>query len=414
MDPRPTTTASRAQRRRLLGQLLAATGLLATAPLWITRSVPAMAGGAVADRVPWLGPLGAPDANGIRLPAGFTARVIARSGTRPVPNSLYRWHTFPDGGATFPTPDGGWVYVSNSEVPLTGGAGALRFAPDGTPVDAYPILVATSANCAGGPTPWGSWLSCEEHAAGHVWECDPLGRSAPRLRRALGTFTHEAVAVDPAGRRLYLTEDVSDGRLYRFTPDRWPALDRGTLEVAEVIGGDPFATRPVRWQRVPKPNPLLAPLGADVPTRLQVPTSTAFDGGEGIWWHRGTAYFTTKGDDRLWAYDTRHDRLALLYDESLAANPILDGPDNVTVTPNGDVLVAEDGGDMQLVVITPQGRVSPLLQVTGQDESEIAGPAFSPDGRRLYFSSQRGQGAGGQPLGITYEISGPFSAARPT
>ncbi|MFM8409977.1 MAG: translocation protein TolB, partial [Alphaproteobacteria bacterium] len=69
----------------------------------------------------------------------------------------------------------------------------------------------------------------------------------------------------------------------------------------------------------------------------------------------------------------------------------------------GDVVVAEDGGNMELVLITPDGGASALLRVTGQDESEIAGPAFDPSGTRLYFSSQRGDGAG-----ITYEVSGPF------
>ena len=81
------------------------------------------------------GELGAPDDNGIRLPAGFRSRVVARAGTRAVDNSPYRWHKFPDGGATFSATDGGWIYVSNSEIPLIGGAGALRFAADSTVVD---------------------------------------------------------------------------------------------------------------------------------------------------------------------------------------------------------------------------------------------------------------------------------------
>ena len=77
----------------------------------------------------------------------------------------------------------------------------------------------------------------------------------------------------------------------------------------------------------------------------------------------------------------------------------------------GDILVAEDGGDMQMVVIDSQGNIAPLLQVTGQDESEITGPAFSPDGSCLYFSSQRGSDLfnSGKGFGITYEIRGPFA-----
>jgi hypothetical protein len=74
------------------------------------------------------------------------------------------------------------------------------------------------------------------------------------------------------------------------------------------------------------------------------------------------------------------------------------------VTRSGDVIVAEDGGDLQLVLITPDRVVAPLLQVVGHEGSELAGPAFDPSGNRLYFSSQRG----GRGPGITYEVTGPF------
>ncbi len=355
------------------------------------------------------GPLGEPDANGIRLPEGFTSRVVARSGL-PVGLTGYVWHLAPDGGATFPKPDGGWVYVSNSEVPVVGGAGALSFGPDGEIVDAYRILAGTSLNCAGGPTPWGTWLSCEEFDNGQVWECDPHG-FAPRLPiPALGVFSHEAVAVDPLGQRLYLTEDKPDGRFYRFTPDAYPTLTSGVLEVAVV--GDRGA---VSW--VPVPNPQG---GALTPTRAQVPASTAFDGGEGCWYHEGTVYFTTKGDNRVWALDIRRSRLSILYDAATAANPELTGVDNVTVAPNGDVLVAEDGGDMQICVVR-DGTASPILQIVGHAGSEITGPAFDPSFTRLYFSSQRGPFPVGVEIpppvpagpGITYEVSGPFAGSPP-
>jgi secreted PhoX family phosphatase len=68
------------------------------------------------------------------------------------------------------------------------------------------------------------------------------------------------------------------------------------------------------------------------------------------------------------------------------------------------MLVAEDGDDMQLCLLGPNGEAAPLLQVLGHPSSEIAGPAFSPDGTRLYFSSQRG----GDGRGVTYEVTGPF------
>ncbi len=94
------------------------------------------------------GPLGTADANGFQLPAGFSSRVVATTG-QVVPGTSYAWHTAPDGGATFATGDGGWIYVSNSEAAL-GGAGMVRFSPAGAVVEARRILSGTVANCAGG------------------------------------------------------------------------------------------------------------------------------------------------------------------------------------------------------------------------------------------------------------------------
>jgi len=260
-----------------------AAGSLALGPSFWRQ---ALAATARAGTSPY-GPLQAPDQNGILLPAGFTSREIARSGL-PVAGTLHLWHLGPDGGATFPVSDGGWVYVSNSEVPAVGGASAVAFRPDGTIRDAYRILTGTSLNCAGGPTPWGTWLSCEEHERGLVWECDPTGASQGTSRPALGAFSHEAAAVDPVGGQVYLTEDRPDGRLYRFTPLR------------------------------------------------------------------------------------------------------------------------EDGDDMQICILTKEREVAVFLQIVGHEvagvRGEITGPAFTPQGDRLYFSSQRG--TDGQ--GITYEVAGPF------
>jgi secreted PhoX family phosphatase len=370
-----------------------AAGTLLGASLWkraLADCAPAVGGAS-----PY-GPLFPADENGIMLPAGFTSRVVARA-NEVVAGTSHTWHIFPDGGATFRV-RGGWIYVSNSEAIGPVSVSAIRFDRDGNIVDAYPILMNTLVNCAGGATPWGTWLSCEEYSAGHVWECDPTGETPGIRRDPLGTFQHEAVTVDSRRRCLYLTEDRGDGRFYRFKPDRWRDLSAGVLEVAAV---DPDGF--VSWLPVPAPNDTVNP------TRYQVPESTPFSGGEGIVFHRGHVYLTTKGDNRVWDYDVRHQRITVLYEAGLDPVQQLTGVDNIAVSRRGDLIVAEDGGNMELVLISPDRVVSPLLRIVGQDGSEIAGPAFDPRRReRLYFSSQRGDG-----FGITYEVKGPFRRKTP-
>lgn len=350
------------------------------------------------SRIAEVGSLGPADENGVRVPPGFRARVLARSGER-VAGTVYPWHYAPDGGATFATEDGGWIYVSNSEAyGDAGGVSALRFSSTAELRAAYPILARTNGNCSGGPTPWHSWLSCEEMEQGLVYECDPWGERPAIARPALGVFRHEAAAVDLERGHVYLTEDQPDGRLYRFVSPRRtrrgaPVLTEGVLQVA-VVGPSSMVT----WVDVPDPQ-----FRGLVATRHQVEASTVFDGGEGAWFHEGTVFFSTKGNDRIWAYDTRTGLLRVIYDARAREAPPLRGVDNITVTCCGDVLVSEDQGSMQVVAILPSGECRVLVQVLGQDTSEITGPAFDPSGTRLYFSSQR-------TPGTTYEITGPFHA----
>ena len=223
-------------RRHVLtagGQLACATALSSALGASVTLLRPTTARAATAAQ---LGALQPADANGLRLPEGFQSRVIARS-LLPVPTDSadapnYTWHMYPDGAATFAQPDGGWIYVSNSETAaeLGGGVSAIRFTADGQTLSAYRILSNTRLNCSGGRTPWGTWLSCEEIAFGKVFECDPTGAAPAVKRSALGAFKHEAVTVDPVYHHLYLTEDEPDGRLYRFVPDSYPDLSRGSLQ----------------------------------------------------------------------------------------------------------------------------------------------------------------------------------------
>ncbi|MEU2260544.1 alkaline phosphatase PhoX [Streptomyces sp. NPDC019645] len=346
------------------------------------------------------GALGAADANGIQLPAGFTSRVIARSGQK-VASTSYTWHSAPDGGACFA--DGtGWIYVSNSEINPSGGASAVRFSSSGAITGAYRILSGTRTNCAGGKTPWNTWLSCEEVSLGYVYETDPWGVNAAVRRDAMGRFKHEAAAADPVRRVVYLTEDESNGCLYRFIPTTWGDLSSGTLQV--LVAGT-ASSGSFSWANVPDPD------GSPTATRSQVSGAKRFNGGEGCHYANDTVWFTTKGDNRLWQLNLTSGTYELAYDDSLVTggSAPLTGVDNVTGSSSGDLFVAEDGGNMEICLITPDDVVARFLRINGQSASEITGPAFSPDGRRLYFSSQRGT-SGSSSGGITYEVTGPFRA----
>lgn len=307
-------------------------------------------------------------------------------------------------------PDGdSWIYVSNSELPAVGGASALRFAPDGRVTGAYRILSGTNLNCSGGATPWGTWLSCEEIFRGAVYETDPRGTSPAVRRSAMGRFKHEAAAASPAQRVVYLTEDEQDGCFYRFTPTTWGDLSTGRLDVARV-SGDTVSGATVTWRRVPNPDADL------IPTRFQVSGVGRFNGGEGAFYRNGTCFFTTKGDNRVWAYSENTSTIVVAYDDDLTSNAPPTGVDNITGDAFvGDLYVAEDGGNMEVCVITPDDVVAPFLRIDGQSSSEITGVAFNPAGNRLYFSSQRGTGnstTGSLTGGITYEVTGPFRTAR--
>jgi len=345
------------------------------------------------------GPFAAPDANGIRLPDGFEARLVAR-GDALVEGTDHRWHLASDGAATFPTDDGGWILVSNSEQ-AEGGAGAIRFGREGEVRDAYRILDGTSQNCAGGPTPWGTWLSCEEYEEGRVWECDPLGRRKASVHDAMGVFKHEAAAVDPRGRRAYLTEDLPDGAFYRFTPRRWPSLGEGLLEVAKVARDGA-----VEWVRVPDPS------ARRESTRRQVPGAAELRRAEGIWFDSGTVYVATTYDSRIHAYDTRRERLEVIYDGLASRDAPLVRVDNITASRAGELFVCEDIATdaINLGVMTPDGNVAHFLAAVGANhvDSELTGPAFDPSGSRLYLSSQRAHGRRGE----VYEFSGPFRGRR--
>lgn len=391
-------------RREVLRVGVGAAGGLALTGGLLGPALEAMAAPAVIGPGPY-GPLRTPDINGIRLPRGFSSRVIARVGEEIGPRP-YEFHALPDGMGTFSTDDGGFILTSNSEMPYVAGiaeigAAAIRFDRHFRVTDAYPILRGTSINCAGGVTPWGTWLSCEEEPGGRVFECDPYGVEPAVVRPRMGVFKHEAASVDPVGKKVYMTEDLGDGGFYRFIPRDYPDLSAGRLEIA-IVRDDGY----VEWAPVPDPE-----FNGAVPTRKQVPLSTEFRRGEGMWFDGGVVYFATTQDDRVYAYHCASRELEVLYDGvALGEDAPLNDSDSVTVSPvSGDLYVCEDAGDHQMCIISSEGEAAVFLQLPGGEHanSELTGPVFDPTGTRLYFSSQRAV-----PAGLIYEISGPFRRTR--
>lgn len=459
------TASGLVSRREFLRRVFLTAGV-AGMPTWLMASPNWPSGGAGNDIIgreftiapgplAGVGALVDSGVDGVMIPEGFALRAVARYLTNPVngwfdPLGLtgYHWHTAPDGGACFAAADGGWVYVSNSESTSRGGAGALCFDAAGNIIDSYRILDNTRRNCAGGRTPWQTWLSCEETEDGIVYECNPFGTSdEARAKPALGRFKHEAVCVDLATRMVFLTEDCGDGRLYRFVADPSDLildgrggprlkLESGCLQVMNIVGYEDggYAVEDaalrmlhrVSWADIGAPEPCqdkvraaLANAGSPVP-------GTLFNGGEGIWLYelpveaqsvppggnrptRALLFFACKGDNRLFAYDSDNELIESVFDNN-AIDPPFDQVDNVVVSPAGDILVSEDGDAMRLMVVVPNQPAKVLVKVS-LGRSELTGPAFSPDGSRLYFSSQQGPNFGvgvrKRGKGVTYELTIP-------
>jgi secreted PhoX family phosphatase len=426
------------------------------------------------------GPL-RPDPLGILdLPEGFEYRVIARVGERMADGLFVPG--LPDGMAAFPGPGGSTLVVCNHELsygstesPFRGGVpaavrpkiwdgGSGRPLPGGTTTIQYDTrsgevigqhlsLAGTERNCAGGPTPRNSWITCEETVAraspgerewdhGYCFEVPAQAMELPYDAasalidpvpiRGMGRFNHEACATSPTTGFVYLTEDRHDGLIYRYKPrdpdrlaeggalqalvvvDR-PSLDtRNWLESGATIEvGDRFAIEWLDMDNVEAPED-------DLRLRGFAAGAARFARGEGMWLgvsdHEGidvpTVFFACTNGGRaeagqLWKLhlpgddSERSDRSGVL---ELFVEPndrsVLENADNIAQAPNGDLYVCEDGRDDQFVLaVSPNGSVSKFARnATGT--SELAGVCFSPDGSTMFVNIQT--------KGLTLAVSGPF------
>jgi secreted PhoX family phosphatase len=405
---------------------------LATSAAFAALAACGRKGPAGVPSAPGYGPLVADPAGLLDLPRGFSYRLLSSLG-----DAMDDGGTVPDaadGMGCIALPDGKLALVRNHELKRGQDAGGARGAafdreadgalmPGGTTtlvLDAATLKVerqfrslsGTIRNCAGGVTPWGSWLSCEEdvtrrghRGAGqdHGWVFEVSASATapvdPVPLKAMGRFNHEAACVDPASGIVYLTEDRDDGLFYRFLPLVPGQLARGGRLEALGIAADSADLAPGDWRKV-----RWIPLDAvdspddDLRQRGAALGALPFSRGEGV--HMGQTgdgaselYFTcTSGGAaglgqvfRL-ALGPGEARLQLFFESTEAAQ--FNYGDNLTVAPDGQLVICEDQYtstvDNHLRGLTTQGRPYPLARIRVQ--TEPAGACFSPDGRVLFVN----------------------------
>ena len=462
-------TSSISRRHLLSGTAAAGLGIA------ITGNVAAVAGTRASEGYGEL----VDDPDGLlSLPAGFSYTLVARTGVTTTTDGA-KTASDPDGTGVFAL-GGGWALVNNHEIGRTiaqppgpeafgvpplagltydpgnrGGTSTIEVDADGNRITEYVSLAGTSTNCAGGKSPWGTWLTCEETEDrsgrvrqkdhGYVFEVDPSSQAAnvgksPVPLKFLGRFAHEAVSIDPETTVIYETEDADEpnGLFYRWVPPegftpgkdalRTLALDsggdtagrlqamscyRGSTHVPDLSAATTPGTRyTVQWIDVPDRD------AATVSLRSQFTDEQVTRGRklEGTWWGDGGAYIvssfarTSDGslhehDGQIWLYDPATESVTLQTIFGVNLDPAVDsdsydGPDNITVSPYGGVIIAENGQGIQhLVGVTDQGKTYPIAR-NDLNESEFTGPCFSDDGKILFACIQS--------PGHVFAITGPW------
>lgn len=409
----------------------------------------------------------------LALPKGFEYNVIGKIGSVMADsNKTPRAH---DGMAAFKV--GGELRivrnheVSNGRVPkdgaaiganpydetVAGGTTTLVINPKTRELTRdFVSLSGTLINCAGGRTPWGSWISCEETTLGQTVRTSPKGVKTggypkphgycfevfasanssvtPVPLKAMGRFVHEAVAVDKKSGIVYLTEDYNPAGFYRFLPKRHKRLAAGgTLQMLKIKDKDNFDTRSgqktgmtfvAEWVTIDNPDPP----EADVDEMAVYKQGRAKGGAgfarlEGCYADPkgGKIYFTsTSGGDnkggQVWLYEaTGRDegRLTLVFESP--SRDVLDMPDNICLKPKSGLLfICEDsdyvgeGGTPQnfIRILTPDGKMADFAKNITPNfiASEFAGSTFSKDGKTLFFNLQS--------VGATFAVWGDWDRFR--
>ncbi|HMS16008.1 MAG TPA: DUF839 domain-containing protein [Planctomycetota bacterium] len=407
------------------------------------------------------GPLLPDPAGLLDLPSGFTYTVLYVQG-EPMVDGLIVPGKF-DGMCAFPGPKGRVVLIRNHELiapdvsafgafyeylnvipqsdfydfgqgvtPGIGGTTTLVHEP-GTDrvVTQFLSLAGTLRNCSGGPTPWGSWLTCEETTQkavgtytqehGFVFEVPVTtvpGRVVPIPLTAMGRFMHEAAAVDPMTGFVYMTEDRPDGLFYRFRPNVPGQLAQGgVLEALRVLGQpnlntsnhSPLNQIPVGLDLAVDWVPLTNVISPNDDLRFQgmAQGAATFTRGEGMFAANGSVFFTAmdgglllKG--QIWELipgNNPNGGILRLFTQPNNAS-VLENADNITVAPWGDLIICEDGPGVQFLVgVTPNGNFYKFAR-NALNTNEVTGATFSPDGSILYANIRN--------PGRTLAITGPF------